>query len=207
MLGTSPQDLFGSPGSFTRGTVDDLSGLLNAAATSTSPIVYGTGNTAYTGTEATLKAAGYRVAPRTLTISTAAHTGSYKTGAGNKVTATGTVAGVTTSEDFLLTAANGGETIRGAVAFDDPTLCVVSFPGQNDALGQFRIGVGDIVAIGSVFRSVKGHAAGVIVAQGDDNAIDAIQVAAHAIEPVAVRRIKAAAVGGNTTNVGVTVYA
>lgn len=206
MFGTAPQDLFGSPGTFTRGTVDDLSGLLTATASSTSATVYGPGNTAYNATEATLKAAGYRVAPRTLTISTAAHAGSYKTGAGNKLTATGTVAGVTTSEDILLTAANGGETIRGAVAFDDPTLCVVSIPGQNDALGSFRIGVGDICAVGSCFRSVKGHSAGVIVFQGDDGAIDSLPVAAHAIEPVCVRRVKAAAVGGNTTNVGVTLY-
>lgn len=198
MFGTEPQDLFGSPGTFTRGTVDDLAGLLTATASSTSATAYGPGNTAFNGTEATLKAAGYRVAPRTLTISTLAHTGSYKTGAGNKITVTGTSNGAAASEDFLLTAANGGETIRGAVAFDDPTLCVVSVPGQNDTSGSFRIGVGDICATGSCFRSVKGHAAGVIVVQGDDSSIDSLPVAAHAIEPICVRRVKAAAVGGNT---------
>lgn len=206
MFGTQPQDLSGAPGTFSRGTVDDLLGLRGLSATSLSVVIYGPGNTAFNGSEQTLKTAGYRVAPRTLTISTSASVGTYKVGAPNKITVTGTSAGQAVSEDFLLTAANGGETIRGSVAFDDPTLCLVTIPGQNDVNGFFRVGVGDICAVGPVFRSVKAHAAGVIVVQGDDNTFDALPVAAHAIEPICARRIKAAAVGGSTTNAGVTLY-
>lgn len=209
-----PQDLQSSPKPYTRATLDDKTGLLGATNTAITAAVFGPSGgvgvtSAFAGAEVTANAAGKRIFPRTLTITTAVHASTYKTGAPNALVATGLVTdalGVTAtvSENFLLTLTNGGETIRGSILWDDPTQVSVAVPAQNDALGSWTVGVGDIgCPRGGTLRGIKAHAAGTILLKGQDGFIDGAVMGADTIEPTNFSRLLAL----GTTAVGVTVYA
>jgi hypothetical protein len=205
-----PQDLQSSPKPFTRATIDDKTGLLGSTTSSTSAAKFGPSGgagvtNAYAGAEVTKKTAGNRITSRSLTVTTASHAGSYKIGAGNPLTLTGTTKGVAgVTETLLLTAVNGNETIRGATLWDDPTLVTVDVPGQNDALGAFSVGVGDIGGpLGASIRGFKVHADGSVVTKGQDGFIDTAVMVANAVEPSNLERV----VASGTSAVGITVYA
>lgn len=193
---------------FTRSTFDDVAGIKTSVATAITQQIYGTGGTALDGNEVTFKTAGRRLRPRSVTITTAAHTGSYKTGGGNAIVVTGTYKGAAVSENLSLTAANGGETVRGAQLFDDPTLVVITVPGQNDALGSFQFGVGDIGGSGGKeFRAVKAHASATLVVRDGDGVYEKLVVSSQAVEPVIFARLCVVAAGVTTTaSIGVTLY-
>lgn len=212
-----PQDLFASPKPYTRTTFDDKVALLGSTATSTGAVLLGPSGgpgvtTAFAGSEVTAKTNGKRILPRTITLTTSTHAGSYKTGAGNPWTVSGTVNGVPTTEPLLLTQANGNETIRGVQLWDDPTQVTIANAGQNDALGAVTVGLGDIGApknrdgSGSL-RGFKPHATGSVVVMGDDGKYDTqVIVNAGLAEPVNAARICVTGGGDTTTTMGITVY-
>lgn len=89
--------------------------------------------------------------PRTVSVTTAAHAGSYKTGAGNVITVKGTdKTGASVQDVLTLTQVNGGETVATAQAF--ATVTEIDIPAENDALGSFTFGVFDVV---TQFRGVR----------------------------------------------------
>ena len=87
--------------------------------------------------------AGALTVPSNVSVTTATHAATYKTGAGNPIVVTGTeyYTKQTVTEAFVLTAAGGGETISGVVLFDAAAL-TIDVPKQNDALGHFQFGTG-----------------------------------------------------------------
>jgi hypothetical protein len=207
-----PQDLYASPKPYTRTTIDDKTGLLTTPATSpdTTPLLLGPSGgvgvtNAFDGAEVTAGASGKRVFPRTVTVTTAAHAASYKTGAGFPLVVTGTINGVAgQTESLLLTQTNGNETVRGTKFWDDPTAVTISVPVQNDALGAFTAGVGDIGGPSAkALRGFKAHASGTVRVKGQDGKIDDAVMAAGAVEPTGFSSI--VAVG--TSAIGITVYA
>lgn len=213
MKSPRPTDLFPSPASFSRAVVDDPTGLLAATATSVSAQIAGpTGGVGvtqnYAGQEVTKKTAGKRILPRSLTVTTGAHAGTYKVGAGNPLVVTGTYGGLLQTENILLVATGGGEIIRGALLYDDPTLCTVSIPGQNDALGTIAVGVADIGAPPEgAIRGVKAMTAGSLVVQGQDGKFDTLTLPVQGPpEWVTVARVCAVGGGDTTTAVPLTVY-
>lgn len=206
----NPQDLYASPRPYTRTTIDDKTGLLTTPATSpdTTPLLIGPSGgvgvtNAFDGAEVTAKAANKRILPRTVTITTSAHNGTYKTGGANALVVTGVVNGKADTESINLTAANGGETVRGAKFWDDPTQVTISVPVQNDALGAFTAGVGDIGGIGgSALRGFKAHAAGTVRVKGQDGFVDDAVMTIGAVEPTGFASISAI----GTSAIGITVY-
>lgn len=205
--------LYGSPLPYTRALVDDVAALLAAAASVVTPQVLAPAGSPgvtqpFAGAEVTRKAAGRRILPRTITITTTAGVGAFKIGAGNPLVVTGTVGGVTTVENILLTIVNGGEIVRGLVLFDDPTLVSIAVPAQNNALGTLGVGIGDIGApFGGVIRGIKAMAAGNVVVKGQDGKFDTVVLPVQG-SPEWVQCVSVCAVGGGdtTTALPITVY-
>lgn len=183
---------------------------VNALKTSVATAVGASVISAFDGTEG-----GQPRNPRTVTVTTTANPGSYKTGAGNPIVVTGLRGGAVVTENLLLTNAGGGETIRGTQLFD--TVTSIAVPGQNDAGGHFQFGYGDVgCQKGSSFAAIKGNAAGTIRLgfSSTKTDSDSVPVAQNTLEPIAFERVIADQAtsgygtgGGTATSVGFTVYA
>lgn len=212
--GVDAQDLFSSPAPYTRAAVRDDDALLTATAAPTSAAVVAKTGTpgvtiAYNGAEDTaVRTNGNRPMPRTLMVTTGVNAGTWKVGAGNKWTATGTYNGAVQTEDFVLVTVNGGDVLIGTKPFDDPDGSVIwNIPGQNNAGATFKLGCDRIVAPNNgVFRGVKGLADGTIVVLGPDDLFDVLNVKAGIPESVFAKAICAADLGSGTTTVGVCAY-
>ena len=114
----------------------------NAIVTSTASAITVTTLTPASGFASTTSGI-FGLVRRNVTVTTAAHAASYKTGAGSAIVVTGTdVNGAVQTESLLLTQAGGNETVAGLLDFATVTKIVI--PGQNDALGAFTFGVQDI---------------------------------------------------------------
>lgn len=99
--------------------------------------------------------------PQRIILTTGAHNGTYKTGASNAFTITGTdEAGNVITDTIAPTATNGGEVLPTAKGFASVTK--IEGPGQNDALGTLKFGVEDIVCKPAA-REVRAGAAGNLV--------------------------------------------
>lgn len=189
-----PQDIYASPRPFTRaaGTIEDTDGIKTSIATAVGANNY-TG-VALNGSEMVYLASslggGNGLGPaRTVSVTTAASVGTYRTGASFPIVFTGTFAGAVVSESLLLTAANGNETIRGSQAFD--TITNIAVPGQVDAAGFFQFGVQDIVGWKNrPFRAIKAHADSTLTGLVfQDGVADSIVVVAHMIENILVQKV------------------
>lgn len=208
-----PMAIFNSPSPYTRATLDETNALLTSTATSITAQVAGPSGGAgvtvnFNGAEVTRSAAGKRILPRTVTVTTAVHAASYKTGAGNALVVTGTYGGSSVTENLLLTLTNGGETIRGTLLYDDPTQITIAIPGQNDALGSWTFGEGSIgTPPGGALRGIKAlSAATSVVCHGMDGKYDTLNLPALVVEPVVCARLSVTGGGDTTTAVGFTVY-
>lgn len=119
--------------------------IVTSIATSTSPVTFQTsGLTGAIGASDCDSANAHRGARLlyTLTVTTASHSASYKTGANNAIVVTYLDEyGATQTGNLLLTATNGGETINSTFTFASIVSIVV--PGQNDTSGAWTFGTGD----------------------------------------------------------------
>jgi len=134
--------LWGQSGTTTPTAVADPVAVKSSAATPVVPSVY-----AGAALNGAAVVAGALTAPHNVTVTTAVHAATYKTGAPNALVVTGTeyFTHLPVSEALVLTAAGGGETISGIVLFDAATISI-AVPAQNDALGAFSFGTGTAVA-------------------------------------------------------------
>lgn len=114
----------------------------NATAIKTS-VATSTGAVDYTGVALNGSTGGTAMSvPRTLTVTTSAHTASYNVG--SKYVVIGLDAnGTRQTENFVITAANGGETLAGSKVWTQVT--EITGEAQVDALGAITVGVRDIV--------------------------------------------------------------
>lgn len=152
-------------------------------------------------------AGGIKYCSRTVTVTSAAAVGAYTTA--TPIVITGYRAGVLITENLQLTAANGGETIRGTKAFDQITQ--IDVPAQASGAGHLSFGVGDLCSMvrnGTVCSWFKPDADGFVRCRFDENGDrdDSLPVKAQIFEDVAPQRILTDQALSNPTNVGVTIY-
>lgn len=157
----------------------------------------------FTGSE--ILTGGVLDLPRAVTVTLSSHAGSYTT---NPIVITGTRSGKTVTQSLTPSGANGNETLRGTQAFDK--LTGIAIPAQNDALGQFSFGVGDICSpAGDNFCGVELAANGTLNIQYGEQANapkDAITLPANAYRAITPSRILTDPGLAVPTTVGITVY-
>lgn len=132
--------------------------------------------------------------PALVTVTTASNAGSYKFGALNVLTVTGTDAlGVVQTDTLQLTTADGGETVSTTKAFASVT--AISTPGQNDTSGHFTFGVGD-VKLPQACAAIRTKVAGTLSVVYEDARADTIlDCGAIQTLPVAVTTIRSGSTG------------
>lgn len=200
----NPQDTYGAIRTFTRAASFAGNTLLIASGVATAvtaQLINVLGS--FNGADGAAMFNGTLGVARTVSVTTAAHAGSYKTGASFPIVVTGVYGGTTVTENLVLTAANGGETIKGTKYFDKITS--IAIPAENDALGGFTFGLQKIVAPGqsgspTVFRAIKSSADGTLVLGYQGGFVDSLPCANGQREPVMPEYVD------ETTTVGVTVY-
>lgn len=135
---TAATDLYSSPQWKTyTATPEDDDAIKTSIATSASAATY-----SGAGLNGVIGAGAIRFTQR-ISATTSASVGTYKTGAGNAITVTGTnEAGDTITDTITLSASGGGETKTTTKGFASVTSIAV--PGQNDTSGTFKFGVEDI---------------------------------------------------------------
>lgn len=180
-----PTDIYPSPATFTYSAIAVVNAIKQSIASSVTVQTY-TG-VALDGTVADGRGPAALNFTQAITATTAAHAGSYTFGAANAITVTGTDAdGAVLTDTITLTATNGGETIATAKGFASVTKIVV--PAQNDALGSFQFGIGDIV-LAKPARQVRGGAGGNIKVgyqAGLPDVLPSLQGERHDVLPVRV---------------------
>jgi hypothetical protein len=138
MSGPIASELSGGWATQSFAVLSSANSIVTSTATSVTPVTF-TAGSGFASTTAGVQG----LVSRLISVTTAAHAGSYKTGAANAIVVTGTDYNNNVVTDTLvLTAANGGETITGVVPM--MTVTKIAIYGQNDALGAWTFGVGDI---------------------------------------------------------------
>lgn len=98
--------------------------------------------------------------PQGITATTSASASTYVTGLVNAIVVTGlSSAGAVITDNIVLTAAGGGETVSTVRGFYQVTS--ISVPAQLTTSGAFTFGIGDLI-FSPPARQVRGGAAGVI---------------------------------------------
>lgn len=156
-------------------------------------LVASVGTSTSTVSHVLLAAAALIDLPQLVTVTTAVSTGAYKTGSSYPVAVTGVTArGAVLSDLLYLTQANGGETVQGAVPFVSVTSVVTV--GQNNALGSWTFGVGDVV-LPQPCAAVRVKLAGTVDVAYADGHADSLDFAAAERQPVLAVSVKATSTG------------
>ena len=170
-----PESLYASPKvASVAGPLAVTNAVVTSFATSTSIVtILSAGLNGALG--ASFSAAPGSVLPRTVTVTTSAVAATYATGSGNAIVVTGTnEAGATITENLVLTAAGGGQTIVGLQGF--VTIASIVIPAQLGAGGAFTFGVQDVVLPSGcrwVFVGTPG-AAGLHISNSLDGVADTV---------------------------------
>jgi hypothetical protein len=186
--------------SFASTELDDVDGVMAAAATSATAVTLGAED--YDGAAVSTDGTAWLKLPRTITVTLSSAEGSYST---DPIVLTGTRNLQTVTESLTPSSADGDETLRGEQLFDAPP--TIAIPAQEDTSGTISIGVGDIGVPSPelLFSGVKVHAAGTLHLDYGDST-DALPASAHEVEPVAPVRILTSSELTSPTTVGITVY-
>lgn len=189
---------------FAAAALNVVAGIKASVATAVTPQSYS--GVALDGSMLTASG-GIKYCSRSVTVTSAAQVGAYSTAA--PIVITGVRKGVVVTESISLTAANGGETVRGTQAFD--MITQIDVPAMASTAGHLQFGVGDLcgpagnVQVCDWFRpDADGFVRCRFDANGDRD--DSLPVKAQAIEEVAPLRILTDQSLTNPTAVGVTIY-